>query len=46
MGWDIEALCFPFPLGGGGGAPLDTGGVGSEPGGCGEDRDRPGTGLG
>ena len=46
MGWDIEALCFPFPLGGGGGAPLDTGGVGSEPGGCGEDRDRLGTGLG
>ena len=46
MGWDIEALCFPFPLGGSGGAPLDTGGVGSEPGGCGEDLDKLGTGLG
>ena len=46
VGWDIDALCFPLDVGGVGAGPLDTGGVGSEPGGCGEDRDRPGTGLG
>ena len=46
VGWDIEALCFPFDMSGAGAGPLDTGGVGSKPGGCGEDQDRLGARLG